>query len=48
VLHRFGNDNLQVNNLVMLCVYVCVAPVEMEEREDYSSWRVTEDGGKKL
>jgi len=26
------NDNLQIHNLVMLCVYVCVALVETEER----------------
>jgi len=42
------NDILQVNNLMILCVYMCVAAVEMEERGDYSSWRVAEDEVKKL
>jgi len=35
-------------NLVILCVCVCVFRcVELEERRDYISWRVAEDGGKK-
>jgi len=42
------NDNLQIYNLVLLHVYVCVALAEIEERGNYSSWRVAEDGGKKL
>jgi len=42
IIYKFSH------NLVMLCVYVCDALAEMEERGNYSSWRVAEDGGKKL
>jgi len=52
VLHWFGKWYF-TSNLVILCVCVCVCVcvfccVEMEERRDYTSWRVAEDGGKKL
>jgi len=51
------NDNLQFNDSVALrarvcvCVCVCVCVLYLWEwwkKGDYNSWRVTEDGGKKL
>jgi len=40
------NNELQIYNVNIMCICVCVGVCGDRGKEDYSSWRESEDGGK--